>query len=160
MAVRRVAGKVRPVDIQARAPRWWSRVTKRHILNVSDKRPTLRWRNLAEYVRGVAGPSQKVTELLAAGKAPCINCGTSGRVIAPYEQPCPVEGYKMADRTDCPRCAGQGWQPLGVWRAAYKEEKTAHRAKLDAWRQRAERRQELMHRLGPAVLEEVLKLWR
>ena len=36
----------------------------------------------------------------------CRECNGRGQVVADYEQPNPVEGYKMADRVTCPSCGG------------------------------------------------------
>ncbi len=42
-----------------------------------------------------------------AGFYPCLECLGAGKVIAPYETADPVEGYKMADRIECPVCRGK-----------------------------------------------------
>lgn len=53
----------------------------------------------------------------------CPHCDGHKRVIAPYERPDPVEGYKMADRIPCPDCGGSGETTEKVWREIFKEQK-------------------------------------
>lgn len=68
------------------------------VLTKLPKRP---YANFEDYVlRGLRGTKDNVYR--------CTYCRGSGRVIAPYEVPSPVEGYKMADRIKCQTCAGTG----------------------------------------------------
>jgi len=53
----------------------------------------------------------------------CPQCTGSGRVIADYERPDPVEGYKFADRVPCLECKGTGEYTEKGWRAIYSKER-------------------------------------
>lgn len=73
----------------------------------------------------------------------CEHCWGRGRVVAPWERPDPVEGYKMADRIDCPTCRGRGevdrhqakaWydKEIAEWREHYTEKQKQRSAELIA----------------------------
>lgn len=66
----------------------------------------------------------------------CFHCTGAGRVVAPYERPCPVEGYKMADRIACPSCDGKGHYDPATgrvkYRAAWDQEKKVYKEKVAA----------------------------
>ena len=62
-----------------------------------------------------------------AGKFICRECGGSGRVIADYERPDPVEGYKMADRVTCPSCGGTKYTTEKDYRDFFKAEQAEYR---------------------------------
>jgi len=53
-------------------------------------------------------------------KYPCLYCDGYYRIVAPWERPDPVEGYKMADRIDCPHCA-KGESNEAVYKKHYKK---------------------------------------
>ena len=62
-----------------------------------------------------------------AGKFICRQCGGNGKVIADYEHPDPVEGYKMADRVTCPSCGGTRYTTEEDYRAFFKAEQAKYR---------------------------------
>lgn len=83
----------------------------------------LKWPRVSSYVKK------------AISKYECPHC-ISGRIVAPWEQCDPVEGYKMADRIDCLKCEGTGsWleeKLKRVWQAEkvqYKKDMAKYRAK-------------------------------
>ena len=53
----------------------------------------------------------------------CDHCHGSGRVVADYEQPDPVEGQRNADRVNCPDCKGTGTSTEKKWREYYNAER-------------------------------------
>jgi hypothetical protein len=56
----------------------------------------------------------------------CEACSGGGRVVAPWETPCPVEGHKLSDRIDCDKCQGTGIGTETEARARYRRLKAAH----------------------------------
>jgi len=53
------------------------------------------------------------------GSFPCIKCSGRGRIVHPDEQLDPVEGYKLARRSDCPSCGGTGYGTKKKFMAYY-----------------------------------------
>lgn len=68
------------------------------------------------------------------GKHRCLGCMGSGRVVAPWERPDPVEGYKLADRVDCRTCGGTGRVPITVYRRAYSKLRAKYAEDRAEWR--------------------------
>lgn len=88
------------------------------------------WYNEAHRERSLKSFASFVVEnpmyVFKNSKWVCPNCQGSGRVIAPWERPDPVEGYKMADRVDCNKCNGTGEYTERGWREIYSKERQSH----------------------------------
>lgn len=65
--------------------------------------------------------------IISDGKFICRQCGGNGQVVADYEKPDPVEGYKMADRVTCPSCGGTRYTTEKDYRAFFKKEQAEFR---------------------------------
>lgn len=59
----------------------------------------------------------------------CLTCDGAKKVIADYERPDPVEGYKMADRVPCLKCNGTGLATEKQWREYFKIHQAEFRAR-------------------------------
>ena len=57
---------------------------------------------------------------------PCLPCSAKGWIYDPSEKPCPVEGYKMVSRLNCPLCKGSGRGDKAAVEAVYRLEKNRH----------------------------------
>ena len=71
--------------------------------------------------KDIVGPIPKITSLKEyfqrysimineTGEFPCHHCYGRGKIVAPWEQRDPVEGYKMAERIICTTCNGLPFQ--------------------------------------------------
>ncbi len=127
---------------------------------MDDVKPTKEHKTLLEYVRANAGYRPNIAEMLAENKGPCPDCWGRGRVVAPYERACPIEGYKMADRIACPKCNGDGRIPKKEWVESYKKYNAAFKERVSQWQERETRRRELIESVGYDIVEEIINLWR
>lgn len=57
---------------------------------------------------------------------PCWACYASGRIIDPKEKPDVVEGHKLSNRINCPKCSGTG-------KLSAKDYEARFRKDLDNW---------------------------
>ena len=91
---------------------------------------------------------------------PCMGpeCGGSGWIYDPRDQPCPVEGNKMRDRIKCPVCDGTGRGDLETMQAAYDSEVQRVMARRDELQRHARQAQEAMNKLNRDEWESVKKL--
>jgi hypothetical protein len=88
------------------------------------------WYNKEHKARGMKSFAAFLLErprVFRDGHFMCLRCDGFKRVIADYERPDPVEGYKMADRVICPACGGTGYGTEKLWRDYFKREQIKHR---------------------------------
>lgn len=78
---------------------------------MKPKKPSQPWKNLEDCFR-----SYSFTIAVPVGKAPCPNCRSRGQIVAPWEQPDPCEGYKMAERITCELCKGEKFVSIKVFK--------------------------------------------
>jgi Zn finger protein HypA/HybF involved in hydrogenase expression len=81
------------------------------------------------------------------GKYLCRQCDGSGRVIADYERPDPVEGYKMADRVTCPSCGGKKFTTEKDYRDYFKIKQAEYRLEQREQRYRDKVRRQALKKL-------------
>ena len=61
------------------------------------------------------------------GKFICDYCDGLRQIVADWERPDPVEGYKMAQHVTCPSCHGNGLSNEKYWRDYFKNAQTKYR---------------------------------
>ena len=80
----------------------------------------------------------------------CNRCYGSGRVVAPWEQSDPVEGYKNAERVDCSECNGTGKWDEKRWRAWFKKERAEFVQRETVRKEKERVRKQALAKLTPA----------
>ena len=89
---------------------------------------------------------------------PCHSCNGSGRIIAPYEKPDPIEGYKLADTVNCYLCCGSGEVRREQALASYKEVIKDWKGRYDKNKQRRELQKKLIKKIKNLSKEELSEL--
>jgi DnaJ-class molecular chaperone len=77
----------------------------------------------------------------------CRECNGRGQVVADYERPDPVEGYKMADRVTCPSCGGAKYTTEKDYREFFKIQQAKFREEQREERLRASIRKQALIKL-------------
>ena len=77
----------------------------------------------------------------------CRECHGQGRVVADYERPDPVEGYKMADRVTCPSCGGSRYTTEKDYREFFKSVQAKFRERQQEERRRDTVRKQALKKL-------------
>jgi hypothetical protein len=105
-----------------------------HLINyvsiICELNMSVTWYNQEQRIKGMRSFTSFMAihpRVFRDGHFMCLCCDGSKRVIAVYEQPDPVEGYKMADRVTCPKCGGTGYATEKEWREYFKAEQKNHR---------------------------------
>lgn len=91
-------------------------------------RPKREYRSFDAYVQ-----AQRQRHSRGNLRYPCLRCDASGRIIAPYERPDPVEGWKMADRITCPGCGGTKEGTRDQYKAAYQKMTIKYWEQVKEW---------------------------
>jgi hypothetical protein len=78
---------------------------------------------------------------------PCLACRGQGRIDAPADPPCPVEGRKYVRRIDCPACRGSGNSTKEACRQAYRKIVEAYRHTKDGYDRLVHLRREAIKKL-------------
>lgn len=88
----------------------------------------------------------------------CPNCWGAGRVVAPWEQPCPVEGYKLADRIACPTCNGKKIVAKALHKPAYKSAVERYQLEKIRYNSRLELAEKLISRFSQEEIDKLREL--
>lgn len=87
----------------------------------------------------------------------CTNCHGSGRVVADWEQPDPVEGHKMSERVSCKVCHGTGNIGEAEHKKLWRKKREQQASNVQDWLDRRDAR-DYIKRHVPADIRRCLGL--
>lgn len=98
-------------------------------------KPTFKFNSFADFVayHRVRNPYTYRKREKIELKYPCFYCYGSGRIIAPGEEPDVIEGHKLSDSIDCPKCEGTAESTEKVYLKVYGKEFDKYQKTLIAW---------------------------
>ena len=84
-------------------------------------------------IKNILGPRPKSIKFQYQNEYKCLECAGTGRIYDPNDPPCIIEGNKLRNRIQCPRCKGNKLGTKAEHYQRFKENKVATAKRQAAW---------------------------